>query len=680
MKKKILFSLLTVFMLCIGMVSAECTNVKEIALGEILAEPEGFGSTLDLWVGEISFQGEEYTNTYEELYLGSDPTMVTSLISSEDEYESNVYMEINAKDSIKVAYKFSEKIDMTQASSTEPLTIEFLRTTFEITSIDSDTSFTAYVSEEHYLQVDESVEIEGKTVTLIDVSSTSTVIEVDGVSEIINVDSTETVNGLEITVDDTFSRTEKAESSANLIIGEEASESYTDGDAYIGEDGNDPNWVWNLADLTSKSVNQVFEIENDFVMNDFVDNPPSIGECFSLPNDYVEFCFDSLTVAEKDYTTYEFEFDSSADLSDSIEGLSSVPAIHLHTDDESIVLEPYTTSSRHIVEANSTVKTDEVWFYTPEGSGVLADGTSSGTAKWVGMFYKDSSTNKVKLFGYFASDVVYSNVILDIQPLTTSYILKTWATYGTKMGFTLDDEIIMNWGLDVAEGVFDSLGETRSLEEVTDLMWESYYIGTKDEDHRTTSGIIIKNPKDRGAADTVEFSIPSEQVFAKVSLTTSRGCDEKRWLEIPIYEEEVECYADPDCSEGFVCSTNICVKEVVEEELSGSDCNDGIDNDGDGRIDALGACQTKKGIHSCSEKFDSIRKCKEFCQTNFGEDAFIRSDKECGKDPNGFESVTKKIPKFLAPETGGSSLWWIGLIIGLVIVAGGIYWYTKNKK
>lgn len=69
-----------------------------------------------------------------------------------------------------------------------------------------------------------------------------------------------------------------------------------DGDAFTGEDLDNPNWVWELERLTSN--NPVIGVENDFVMNDPSDipSPPKVGECIYLPYNYASICLDNKLV------------------------------------------------------------------------------------------------------------------------------------------------------------------------------------------------------------------------------------------------------------------------------------------------------------------------------------------------------------------------------------------------
>ena len=554
-------------------VSVEGGKSESVPIGKGLSNTTFFDTTLEdddvsnLFDGEITFQGTSY-DTSEQLQMETktDPVIQSSLTSSDDDYTSNVYLEVTARDRIRFAYKFDESINLSKSSSTQPLEIDFLGDHLTITSIDSATKFTAYVGEEHYLVVDEEVTVdvsgEDKTVSLQDVSSTSAVVVVDGVSEIITNGNTQTVNGVEITVDDVFSRTERSESSANLIIGAESSESYQNGDAYLGEDKDDPNWVWNLAGLSTQGTAQTFRVENDFVYNDISDEPPEPGVCIDLPNAYVQICFDSLTVDDADYATYVFELDTSTDLNDAIAGNDSVASIYAHTSvDEGFEMVAYTEGSAASRNVTATTRAKELWLFTPSASNLFANGSSwnmstenmhNTSTKWVGVFYKDTSDSKVKLFG----EVSMNNDSTEIARINygntkdTNLVLQTrayvngsgWTSTQT-LNLTLDvigdstndlederDDLQMHWGLGAVNGSIASLGDTVSSEEADELEWgyANLTIGTKDEDHRTYYGVIIENPKGNGASDQVELKIPQDQVMANIvvkgtSTTVSSG-------------------------------------------------------------------------------------------------------------------------------------------------------------
>jgi len=531
-----------------GSISVEGGKTEQVPLGKGLSNTTFFDTTLEdediasFWDGTITFQGDEY-DAHEELQLPdqTQPVVATSLSSSEDDYATDVFLEVPQRDLIQFAYVFDESVNLSTTSADDPLDIDFLGYSMKITSIPSATSIVARVGEEHYLAVDDTVtiEIDGaeKTVTLKDVSSSSAVIEVDGVTEIISDDATETVNGVEVTVDEVFSRTERSESSANIFVGKESSETYNSGDEFINEDEDNPDWVWRFSGLRTAGTSQQIEIENDFTADDPEDHPPAVGECIDLPNDYAQICFDSLTVEEEDYATYTFELETSSNLDDVFPSNTSVPAIYASTSvDEGFELS--TSASGLLLNGTQTGKeAKEVWLYTPAGSQAFSSGPASSAvdAKWLAIFYKDTGDNKVKLWGHVpvtnASNEIFrinygntedTNVVLRTVAMTApdTNISLRFDVNGDSTNDLDDgaDDFRMEWGLSAANASINALGDTRSTEEAQELKWSAALstLGTKDEDHRTLYGIIIRNPDSHGASDEVELSIPQDQVFANI--------------------------------------------------------------------------------------------------------------------------------------------------------------------
>mgnify|MGYP003970637939 FL=1 len=536
-------------------VSVEGGITKQVAIGSILTatgffDPQQQDDEIsNLQDTEITFSGTAY-DISEELNLStSGPRIVSSLgVTVDDDYGSNVYMDVQAKDYIKFYYVTDEAgLNYSSASTVTPLDIDFCGQHFKITDVavggesNAEQSFTAYVGESHYLQVDESVEVDGHTVELIDVSSTSVVVVVDGEEEIITTSAAETVSGIEIAVDEVFSRTEREDSSASLVIGEEATKTYKDGDAFPGEDEDDPTWVWDLDALGNTGAGvQKFGLESDFYYNDAGDTGiPTIGGCITLPNDFVEICLDSLSVGDDDYKMYTFEVDENLDASDTFgAGNASLDALHIESAvDEGIELQAYTTGAAAVQNVSTNLKTTDIWLWTSNDNVDLEGNALNGS---VDVFYKDTSDNKIKHFGAIGNttgteiarfnfeNTKTTNAVLKVgsgvvkqEPPTSATlsalyieILPDVSTDMTNGG----ENISMNWTIDAAGYV--NLGETADTEEADELTWTSgstsTSIGTKDEDHRTYYGITISDPKATGAGDKVELMVPNDQVFANV--------------------------------------------------------------------------------------------------------------------------------------------------------------------
>ena len=500
--------------------------------------------------GEVTFQSANY-DSRDILVFGQSgkfARVMNSLTSTEDDYQTDVVLEADV-DSIKYYYVFDEIIQPNLTTSSDALEIKFLGKTLKITSIDvtDNSKFTAQVGTEYFMDVGDAIEVEGKTVTLQNVGEGGSVIlDVDGVKETIGTTS-ETVNGIEIKVDETFYETTKAQRSATLIVGKDAVETYKDGDAYVGEDEDDPNWVWNNGNLNSKLATApsttaeyagpYIGIENDFVWNDDSDNPVGVGECIDLPNNYLRICFDSLTVADSDYKTYTFEMDTDADLSEADGGTTtSASALYIHTNQpEGLMLD---TSEFTINGTTADPKTDKVWIYTG------LDGIGGN----VGFYYEDTN-GKTKLAGVTGHlgtratdnnsqfmDINYENTKGDdirvhwssASAVNTNYNITLEPYESTDMPNS-DDNITMVWSTSANTGyAVSSLGATASSEEASEIVWlgtgtefgaittTEQALGTKDEDHRTKYGIILRDPKGHGSSDEVVLEIPNDQVMANV--------------------------------------------------------------------------------------------------------------------------------------------------------------------
>ena len=529
---------------------------EDIPLGGNISDDQSY--TLDVELADddveslidatITFQSSDYDveEVLEVNQAGNAVTVQTSLTSSEDDYQTDVVLEV-ARDAVKYYYTFSETIQPNLTTSANPLEVKFLGKNLKITGIDTtdDSKFTAYVGAEYFLNSGDSVVSEGKAVKLSRVGSGGAiVVDVDGVTETIAASSTETVNAIEITNDETFyDSNNQAASAATLIVGKDAQETYKDGDAYVGEDEDNPDWVWNTGNLNAKAATTLsttaeftgpfLGIENDFIYNDDSDNPPKVGECIDLPNNYVSVCLDSLTVSDDNYATYTFEFDNSADLSDADGGLSAAKAISIHTSQsEGIVID---RSDLGFVNGSTTsdIKTDKMWLFLQAGE---SEASQSGNSNQTGIFYKDINDNKVKLAGYVnnsgPANAAFAHINYDNTKDTDIrfYIDDDGASTSSDINLTLvpfhstdlpdyNDNITMTWGR--SSSAFNSLGSTASSEEADELRWTgsdsggalaTQTIGTKDEDHRTRYGIIIRDPKSHGSSDEVVLDIPGDQV------------------------------------------------------------------------------------------------------------------------------------------------------------------------
>ncbi|MDD5253492.1 MAG: hypothetical protein PHG05_00100 [Candidatus Nanoarchaeia archaeon] len=543
-----------------GSITVSGGKSEQIPLGAAVADANSYTFDTELQDDDIptlldttiTFRSADYDVQENLAFATGNATIATSLTSADDDYETSVVMEMG-RDAIKYFYLFDETIQPNLSSSTTPLELKFLGKTLKITSIDTTlaTKFTAYVGTEYFMNVGDEVEVNGKKVILENVGSGgAVVVNVDGVSETIPSASTETVNGIEVTNDETFYEDNKDQRSATLVIGKNSQETFQDGDAYVGEDEDNPNWVWDVGGLNDNAASSLttstaevtgpkLGIENDFVWNDDSDNPIGVGECLDLPNNYVSICLDSLSVADDNYATVTMEFDTSADLSDACggcAGLTAAPSIYIHANkDEALVVDGADLSNSNGTAADW--RTDKIWI-----SGVYAGAGAAVDA--YSIYYEDNNNKVVYAGNATTADATYTNfghieydntkgtdarfyihnedggaagnVSIDLQLYDATYLANS-------------EYINTTWDatqVAATSVIFTSLGDTLSSEEAGELVWQATNVGTKDEDHRTEYGVIIRNPKSHGASDEVVLDIPGDQVFANVvikgtSATTS---------------------------------------------------------------------------------------------------------------------------------------------------------------
>jgi len=361
-------------------------------------------------------------------------TSLTSMSAVEDDYEGRVYLEMQ-KDSIGYYYAFDEAINVSKATFDEPLEIEILGKKFKIidASDPNENQFIAIVdSEEHFMNVGDSVIIAGTAVTLENVgTSGSVIVSVDNKLETIPYKTDKTVEGIGIFVLETYYESNKEQRSATLIMKQgDIFNTFKDGSPFYGGDevcrNNDPDdldcWEWDIANLASNKATEIPDnadaadiigkncdssrycngtiigIQTDFSINDDTDNPPGVGECIDLPNDYISICFDSLTVSDTDYATYTFEIEKATDLSDAgnnFQTQTSEPTIFIHTDiNNGLILK-----SNNILEGIPEDKTTKrIWLSLNNKNNDLID-----------IFYEDEN-NKIQYAGY-TTEIENTNLI-----------------------------------------------------------------------------------------------------------------------------------------------------------------------------------------------------------------------------------------------------------------------------
>ncbi len=282
----------------------------EVDLGSNLRGSGNIKATLTdnkldyLFDGKIYWDDGDDTNSYnvhEEIIIGSGIGLKTTL-------DDNDFEEVALVNDKGLEYRLVFEEDIFTSTrelggDAEALEITILGKEYEIEDVDGN-SITLVTSEEISLNLGDSVIVEGKTLTLDDLSSTSA--KINGV--IISEGSTKKVNGLEVKVEEDsifYNDNFPEQASLTLRIGSDLIETFDDGDAYIGEDEDDPEWVWSIDNPGEKDG--WIGVRYNLRQSDYKDDVVYEGEEYTFPNDFATVRFDSLT--DVDYYDYEVYFD-----------------------------------------------------------------------------------------------------------------------------------------------------------------------------------------------------------------------------------------------------------------------------------------------------------------------------------------------------------------------------------
>ena len=527
------------FLLLITSVSAEV--VEDIPIGKGIAEDTNYAfdwrlDDADLpnfMDTQVIFQGVYY-DIHDELFLRKDsPSIETSLTSAEDDYGYNVFMEVKKKSIYYMLMIDDFNLNISKSTSFEPFEVDFLGKKLKIIDVPEgyDDRFTAIVGERFYMKVGEVVTVDGKQITLVNVGAGGQIeVDVDGYQDMVPAwNYGKIVNGIEIFLDETFYDMDINKRAAVIYIGNPAVMTYRDEDAYIGEDEAHPQWKWAIGNLGQTGVTAIDEenifdpeygnfntnaisgpfiaIYNNFRATTPDDNIVEVGECYRLPNNYAEICFDSQTINE--YLPFTIEY---------IDGVF----IHIYVPKPDALVIPQLPSSHPNGTMTPIIYTQNVWlqilneneisiYYKPatsEDMVYLTDLDVSTEKEFLKIDFFDTTDDNIKL-NAFKNSLDNFQIKLDINGDSSLEL-----NDGT-------DDLITNWGISSNE--FFGLGLTQGLAESSELLWGDQLIelGEKDEGHVTKYGIIIESPLLNGASDKIMLGIPRDQVQANVVIKSN---------------------------------------------------------------------------------------------------------------------------------------------------------------
>ena len=476
---------------------------KEIGLDASLSS---FGTLTDNEVAGLIDDEIEWNDTdidvHEELVLGAAMTMLASGESNgEEEMGSDMYLGTTGT-GFTYKYVFEDAINsgatdlISNLDSDEPLTIEILGTSVEITDM-AASAFTYKLADEYSLFTGDSVTVDGKEVSLVNVasgSSANVVITVDGEQETVGSTS-ETVNGLKVQVSDTFYSDDLEDRFAVLRIGADLSKTATDGQAvelYGGDDTDSDNeyqWTISLA-----GANSYIGVEYDAISDELDDTwaPVGVGGAISMPNGYAAVTFDSMTTSN--YVDVEINAGGSESVNDTTVDVweftaSEEDGFYINSEEVDTVF----LSSNVTHNGNSDENETVTWHYQDD-DGDWHNVTASNNTEALQVQYKSGSYLEI-----VPGIGVTAGINVTVHASNISGIDDDLEVY---LGYDADGDTLIGNAEDEVAGEVQ-LGETD--------------YSTREYDIIRDGGIILRDPDGNlQGKGSVEFSIPEEEVKANI--------------------------------------------------------------------------------------------------------------------------------------------------------------------
>jgi hypothetical protein len=431
----------------------------------------------------------------------------------------------------KITYKLvvEEALIGVGSKDADDLYLTILGKDYEITSVGT-TSFTVVTSEEYTLSKGESVTVDGKTYTITAMSDAA--VQVNG-QTVSTTTSGVRIDGMRVKIksNSLFYNTNTDEGSVTLQIGEDISKTYTNGEEYLGEDEDAPQWVWFYQDLGA--ANGYIGVQYNHKDTRAKDNVVYAGESYVLPENFAEVKFDGLT--DVSYEDFEVYFDDEVDLWNTTSTSSTAQKL----DEAVLIIEAVNGDKDAIILADNT-ETNKIYLRWAGAADGIEDEYTNGTLE---IYFSDVNEDISKTIqprfsanvtsvaaGTIASTNIGKLVVKDTD-------VTIWAKVASnELNIILQDNgAAQNITIDVggaaltnSSGTLNWLGGTtrstsEGVAETDDVKIATTSVGTKDYSIMTTNGLIVNDIKVNAENDEVLISVPSDRVYGIVSVSLIAG-------------------------------------------------------------------------------------------------------------------------------------------------------------
>ena len=284
-----------------------------------------------------------------------------------------------------------------------------------------------------------------------------------------------------------------------LKIGKDITKRYTSGEAYIGQNTDDPTWVWDIQNLgTDKGfIGVKYNRKQTRAKDDVV----YTGGSYMFPDNFAEVKFDGVTNVS--YKDFNIGFDSSVDLWNSTDLTSTA-----QTQDAPVLEISSVAGTKDAIQMNTNDQQDTSKIYlrwAKSGAETQGDTTASGSLE---VFYKDvngivqdaikprfveefNSTNSTAgdISSQHIADITVGDTTVAINvAVVAGDLTVTFTDNGRAQPFSVD--VGGDAALSSTDGNLKWFGgndktTSEGVAESTDLEVGSTTIGTKDKDRKS---------------------------------------------------------------------------------------------------------------------------------------------------------------------------------------------------
>jgi hypothetical protein len=442
---------------------------------------------------------EDEFNIREEIRVG-DVEVKTTL--DDNEFEG---VALTNDKGLEYRYVFEEGLntDRIGHEDANDLVVEVLGKEYTISEVTSD-SITVVTSEEVVAEA-------GSTHTVGDVTLTVKTVFEDHVmvnDVLVEEGQIKKVDGVKVEVVNIgYSNTNQV---AILRVGEEIEETYEDGDAYPGEDEDEPTWVWSISNPGEEDGYIGVKYDRRDTTSDDDEMVVYTEGSYVFPENYAVVSLDAVTTV--DYSDYEVTFDDDATLygEEGSEKLrDDVPAVYVSgPEDDSLLV--------------GEIETDKLaLYYNPETAELevyardaAEDVDDRGRVRLVDTVELDDLDTPVKVAELTNDDTTVDVTAVVSEGRVTLGFDNSVNTVNVLLGGDLIDE-------EAETGTLEHLGVEAEDAENGEVAVDDNSVGTEENDVMDHYGMILKTPETNGEDDLVVLSVPSDRVYAKVSVAGS---------------------------------------------------------------------------------------------------------------------------------------------------------------